>query len=323
MNESHEDHDHGPALADSGQHSHQKGLHDKHSHGDLAELRALSKKRLMMVVVLSGSFMVAELIVGIWSQSLAILADAGHMLGDVAAVLLALIANIFATKTATPEKTYGYYRSEILASTLNSLCMLGMSVYILFEAYSRFFNQTDVQGMPLIITGLLGGMVNFIAMRLLGPDAEDSLNTKAAYLEVLSDMLASFGVVVAGVIIQFTGQHVADSIVSALIALGLLPRTWSLLMQCVHVLMEGTPDHIAVSELRKSILAVEGVRDLHDLHVWTITSGLEALSGHVLVQEGMNTQTVLNKIAQICEKEFKIKHTTIQVEIECEGKACH
>lgn len=313
------DHDHGTLLsANSAKHS-----QEKHSHGDLAELRALSKRRLITVAVLSGTFMIAELVVGLWSQSLAILADAGHMLGDVAAIVLALIANIFATKTATPKKTYGYYRSEILASTLNSLCMLGMSVYILIEAYSRFFNQTDVQGMPMIITGILGGLINLIAMRLLGPEAQDSLNTKAAYLEVLSDMLASLGVVVAGLIIQFTGQHVADSIVSALIALGLIPRTWKLLMQCVHVLMEGTPDHIAVSELRKAILSVEGVQDLHDLHIWTITSGLEALSGHVLVQEGMNSQIVLNKIAQICEQEFKIKHTTIQVEVECEGKACH
>lgn len=313
------DHDHGTLLsANSAKHS-----QEKHSHGDLADLRALSKRRLITVAVLSGTFMIAELVVGLWSQSLAILADAGHMLGDVAAIVLALIANIFATKTATPEKTYGYYRSEILASTLNSLCMLGMSVYILIEAYSRFFNQSDVQGMPMIITGILGGLINLIAMRLLGPEAQDSLNTKAAYLEVLSDMLASLGVVVAGLIIQFTGQHVADSIVSALIALGLIPRTWKLLMQCVHVLMEGTPDHIAVSELRKAILSIEGVQDLHDLHIWTITSGLEALSGHVLVQEGMNSQIVLNKIAQICEQEFKIKHTTIQVEVECEGKACH
>lgn len=316
--EPHDNHHHKTGPATGGEKS-----HDKHSHGDLAELRALSKKRLITVAVLSGSFMIAEIVVGLWSQSLAILADAGHMLGDVAAILLALIANIFATKTATPEKTYGYYRSEILASTLNSLCMLGMSIYILCEAYSRFFHQSDVQGMPMIITGILGGIVNLIAMRLLGPDAEDSLNTKAAYLEVLSDMLASFGVVVAGVIIQFTGQHLADSIVSALIALGLLPRTWKLLMQCVHVLMEGTPDHIAVNELRKTILGVEGVRDLHDLHIWTITSGLEALSGHVLVQEGMNSQTVLSKISQICEEDFKIKHTTIQIEVECEGKTCH
>lgn len=322
MKESHDhdhDHDHEAVLPAGAQ----KTSQEKHSHGDLAELRALSKKRLITVAMLSGTFMIAELVVGLWSQSLAILADAGHMLGDVAAILLALIANIFATKTATAEKTYGYYRSEILASTLNSLCMLGMSAYILIEAYSRFFNQTDVQGVPMIITGILGGLVNLIAMRLLGPEAQDSLNTKAAYLEVLSDMLASVGVVVAGLVIQFTGQHIADSIVSALIALGLLPRTWKLLMQCVHVLMEGTPDHIVVSELRKSILAVEGVRDLHDLHVWTITSGLEALSGHVLVQEGMNPQFILNKIAQVCEQEFKIKHTTIQVEIECEGKACH
>ncbi len=279
----------------------------------------------MTVALLSGTFMLAEFVAGLWTHSLAILADAGHMLGDVAAVALALIASIFATKSATAEKTFGYYRSEILASTLNALCMLGMSGYILFEAYQRFFTQAEVPGLPMIVIGVLGGVINLFSIRLLSADAKDSLNTRAAYLEVVSDMLASFGVIVAGLIIQFSGQHIADSIVSVLIALGLIPRTWNLLSECVHVLMEGTPDRIAMSELRKSILAVDGVQDLHDLHVWTITSGLEALSGHVLVQETANTQNVLDEISQLCERDFKINHTTIQVEIvECEGKTlCH
>ena len=311
-------------MTDEHNHEHAKDS-EPHSHGNLSDLRKLNRKRLMTVALLSGTFMVAEFVAGLWTHSLAILADAGHMLGDVAAVALALIASIFATKSATAEKTFGYYRSEILASTLNALGMLGMSGYILVEAYQRFFNQTEVPGLPMIVIGVLGGVINLFSMRLLSADAKDSLNTRAAYLEVVSDMLASFGVVVAGLIIQFSGQHIADSIVSVLIALGLIPRTWNLLSECVHVLMEGTPDRIAMSELRKSILAVDGVQDLHDLHVWTITSGLEALSGHVLVQETANTQSVLDEISQFCERDFKINHTTIQVEIvECEGKtSCH
>ena len=311
-------------MTDEHNHEHGKDS-DKHSHGNLADLRKLNRKRLMTVALLSGTFMVAEFIAGLWTHSLAILADAGHMLGDVAAVTLALIASSFATKSATAEKTFGYYRSEILASTLNALCMLGMSGYILFEAYHRFFNQAEVPGLPMVVIGVLGGVINLFSMRLLSADAKDSLNTRAAYLEVVSDMLASFGDVVAGLVIQFSGQHIADSIVSVLIALGLIPRTWNLLSECVHVLMEGTPDRIAMSELRKSILAVEGVQDLHDLHVWTITSGLEALSGHVLVRETANTQSVLDEISELCERDFKINHTTIQVElVECEGKtSCH
>lgn len=304
-------------------HQHEEAS-EKHSHGDLASLRQLSRKRLTMVALLTGAFMVAEFVAGLWTHSLAILADAGHMLGDVAAVALALIANVFASKSATAEKTYGYYRSEILASTLNALGMLGMSGYILFEAYQRFFSQAEVPGLPMIVIGVLGGLINLISMRLLSAEAKESLNTRAAYLEVLSDMLASFGVVVAGLVIQLTGQHIVDSIVSVLIALALIPRTWHLLTQCVHVLMEGAPAHIQMSELRRSILAVQGVQDLHDLHVWTITSGMEAMSGHVLVQETADTQKVLNEISRVCERDFKINHTTIQVEIAaCEGKPCH
>ncbi|MBK8220702.1 MAG: cation transporter [Candidatus Obscuribacter sp.] len=270
-----ENHDHNAETNSTG------GGEEKHSHGNLASLRALSRKRLMMVAAVTGSFMVAEIVAGLLTHSLAILADAGHMLGDVAALVLALIAAVFATKSATTEKTYGYYRAEILASTFNALCMLGMSVFILIEAYQRFFKHEDVPGMPMIVVGILGGLINLLSMKLLGSDSKDSLNTKAVYLEVLSDMLASVGVVIAGVVIKFTGLVVVDPIVSVLIALGLIPRTWHLLMQCVHVLMEGTPDHIALNKLRKAILSIEGVQGLHDLHVWTITSGLDAMSSHV------------------------------------------
>ncbi len=303
--------------------SHSKHNEDKHSHNDLSELRTLSRKRLITVAIMSGTFMIAELVFGLLTNSLAILADAGHMLGDVAAIVLALIANWFATKAATSDKTYGYYRAEILASTFNALGMLAMSAFILHEAYQRFFEKTDVPGTPMIVIGVLGMVINLISMKLLSAGAKESLNTKAAYLEVLSDMLASLGVIIAGIVIITTGQHVADAIVSVLIALGLIPRTWSLLMQCVHVLMEGTPDHIALSELRKVILAVEGVRDLHDLHVWTITSGLHAMSAHVLVADGVDTQRVLHQIAEVCEHDFKINHTTIQVEsAQCDAAEC-
>ncbi len=303
---------------------HSKHSEDKHSHNDLSELRTLSRRRLTIVAVISGTFMIVELIAGLYTHSLAVLADAGHMLGDVAAIVLALIANIFATRSATSEKTYGYYRAEILASTFNALCMLGMSGFILHEAYQRFFHAEEVHGTPMILIGAAGVIVNLISMRLLSEGAKESLNTKAAYLEVLSDMLAGIGVIVAGIIVLWTRQGAADSIVSTLIALGLIPRTWSLLMQCVHILMEGTPGHIALSELRQSIMSVEGVVDLHDLHVWTITSGLDALSGHVLVKEGVNTQQILNAIAEICEHDFKINHTTIQVEsAQCDSVQCH
>ena len=307
------DHDHSNTPASGG----------AHSHGGIGDLRAKNRKTLLIVALLSGSFMIAEIVVGFATHSLAVLADAAHMLGDVAAIGLALIASYFATKSATSEKTFGYYRTEILASTLNAMCMLGMSVFIFYEAYRRFSNSMEVPGLPMIVIGLIGGVINLTSMRLLAASAEHSLNSKAAYLEVFSDMLASFAVVVAGVVIQLTRWHPIDSIVSMLIAVALIPRTWGLLMQCVHVLMEGTPDHIAMNDLRKSILSVSGVKEVHDLHVWTITSGMDSLSAHVLVAEGFKPQGVLEEIAKLCEHDYKINHTTIQVEeVECEGTQC-
>lgn len=295
----------------------------EHSHGSVGELREKNRKQLLTVVVLTGTFMVAELVVGFTTRSLAVLADAGHMLGDVAAVLLALIASSFATKAPTPEKTFGYYRSEILASTWNALGMIAMSGFILMEAYKRLSAAAEVPGLPMILIGLAGGLINLISMRILSGSAQHSLNTKAAYLEVWSDMLASFAVVLAGVVIQLTHWHQIDSIVSMLIAIALIPRTWALLMQCGHVLMEGTPNHIAMHDLRESILAVPGVKEVHDLHVWTITSGLDSMSAHVLVTEGSKSQDVLSEIVSLCEHKFHVNHTTIQIEeIKCEGRQC-
>ncbi len=296
--------------------------HHAHDHGNPSELRKINRQRLLLVGLITGGFMIAEAVVAMFSGSLAILADAGHMLGDVAGIAMAYIANVFATKSATTKKTYGYFRTEILAATFNALCMLGMSAFILYEAYRRFSTNAEIPALPMIVIGFLGGIVNLISMRLLSSGARNSLNTRAAYIEVLSDMLASFAVVVAGLVIQFTRWYAIDSIVSMLIAIGLIPRTWSLLMQCVHVLMEGTPDHIAIADLRTAMLSVTGVQDVHDLHVWTITSGLDAISAHVLIDQDTNSQEVLGKIEVICEQ-FKLSHSTIQIEIvQCNNIPC-
>jgi cobalt-zinc-cadmium efflux system protein len=296
---------------------------DSHGHGDLSELRAMSRKRLLMVVLLTGGFMIAEVIAAWLTKSLAILADAGHMLGDVAAVALALIASWFATRPASQAKTYGYYRTEILASTLNALALLGMSVFITVEAYSRLRHPTEVPGLPMILVGITGGIVNLLAMKILRGVAEHSLNTKAAYLEVLADLLASVGVVIAGLTIHFTGWQYIDPIVSLIIAIALIPRTWTLLSQCVHVLMEGTPDHIAMNDLRTAILNVPGVVEVHDLHAWTITSGMDSLSGHVIIDQAARSDQVLTQITSVCEQQFGITHTTIQIEaVSCDRSKC-
>jgi len=302
----------------------QEERHHNHGHGDLRELRAMSRKRLFLVFALTGSFMLVELIVGFMTNSLAILADAGHMLGDVGAIALALIASWFAARPATEGKTYGYYRSEILASTINALALLGISGYILLEAYSRFTHPQAVPGLPMILIGVIGGLVNLFSMKILSEDAKTSLNSKAAYLEVLADLLASAGVVFAGAIILLTGFLIVDPIVSAIIAVALVPRTLGLLNQCVNILMEGTPDHIAMNELRNAVLNLPGVIEIHDLHVWTITSGMEAMSGHVLIDsEKADASTALEEISKLCEEQFGIKHSTVQIElVSCARQQC-
>ena len=295
-----------------------------HSHGDFRELRAMSRKRLVFVVCLTSTFMVIEAVIGFMTNSLAILADAGHMLGDVAAIALALIASWFASKPVSEEKTYGYYRSEIIASTMNALVMLIISGYILIEAYSRFSHPQPVPGIPMIIIGIVGGIINLISMKILSDDAKSSLNSKAAYLEVLADLLASAGVVIAGVTIQFTGLLVIDPIVSSIIAVALVPRTLSLLNQCVHILMEGTPDRIVINDLKAALLKVPGVVEVHDLHVWTITSGMDAMSCHVLIdKDDADSKTTLEKITELCDHDFGIKHSTVQIEqASCDRPQC-
>lgn len=312
---------HHPDEDNSSTESHQN---HSHSHGDLRELRMMSRKRLLFVVALTSTFMIVEAVVGFMTNSLAIIADAGHMLGDVAAVALALIASWFASKPVSEGKTYGYFRSEILASTINGLVMLVISGYILIEAYSRFSHPQPVPGIPMIVIGLIGGIINLVCMKVLSEDAKNSLNSKAAYLEVLADLLASAGVVIAGVIILMTGFLMVDPIVSSIIAVALVPRTLSLLNQCVNILMEGTPDHIALKDLRDAVLKVPGVTEVHDLHVWTITSGMDAMSGHVLIDGAISDQnSILEKITDICEHQFGIKHSTVQIEqVSCDRRQC-
>jgi cobalt-zinc-cadmium efflux system protein len=311
-------------IHEEGKRSTREERQHNHGHGDLRELRAMSRKRLFFVFALTGSFMLVELIVGFMTKSLAILADAGHMLGDVGAIALALIASWFAARPATEGKTYGYYRSEILASTINAVALLVISGYILLEAYSRFTHPQAVPGLPMILIGVIGGLVNLFSMKILSEDAKTSLNSKAAYLEVLADLLASAGVVFAGAIIQLTGFLIVDPIVSTIIALALVPRTLGLLNQCVNILMEGTPDHIAMNELRNAVLNLPGVIEIHDLHVWTITSGMDAMSGHVLIDsEKADASETLEEISKLCEEQFGIKHSTVQIElVSCARQQC-
>ena len=290
-----------------------------HSHGGSAKggtAAGRHKSRLAAALALTASFMVAEVVGALWTGSLALLADAAHMLTDAGGLALALIAIRFAEKPATPQRSYGYVRMEILSALANAVVLLLLTVYILYEAYQRFLNPPPILGGPILAVAALGLIVNLISMKLLAGGSSESLNVKGAYFEVLSDMLGSLGVIVAALVVMATGWTLADPIVGAGIGLFIVPRTWNLLRQAVHILMEGTPPEIDMALLEKSLLGLPGVTAVHDLHVWTLTSGLDAMSGHVVVADMPDARPVLVAAGTLLADEFGLKHTTIQIEDE-------
>lgn len=274
------------------------------------------KKSLLIVLCLSGTYLIAEVIGGIVTNSLALLADAAHMLTDVVGLLLAFIAIKIGEKKADPSRTYGYYRTEILAAVINAVVLLGISIYVLFEAYQRFQNPPEVQSKSMLIVAGIGLLVNVAGMMILRKDSEGSLNMKGAYFEVLSDMLTSVGVMIAGVIMLTTGWYYADPLISAAIGLLIFPRTWRLLKEAINVLLEGTPADVDIHELRKSLEQIRGVKNVHDLHVWSLTSSVNAMSAHIVKDNAVSQNQLLKTLKDTTVENFKINHTTFQIEEE-------
>lgn len=272
--------------------------------------------RLIWALGLTASFLAVEVAGGLWTGSLALLADAGHMLTDVGGLSLSLLAVWFARKPPTPAHTYGYFRMEILAALANGVVLFGVAGLILWEAYRRLWAPPEILAGPMLVIAILGLGVNLLGMWLLHRGAGESLNLRGAYLELLSDALGSLGVILAAVIIQTTGFLLADPIISAAIGLFILPRTWGLLRQAVHILLEGVPPHLDLGEIEAAMLGAHGVRAVHDLHVWTLTSGKEAMSAHVLVEDLADGQHVLGDLQQLLRDRFGIEHVTIQLESE-------
>ena len=288
-----------------------------------------NKKALKLVLSLTSGFFVIQIFIGFKVGSLALISDAGHMLVDVAGLVMALLAISFSQRPATPIRTFGFYRAEILASFLNSLFLTVLSVFIIVEAVQRLFHPTEINGISIIIVAAIGLGINLLGVRLLSnarvnsysgnlendkPQQIENLNIHGAYLEVLADTIGSAGVVVAGIIIHTTGIYLADPLISIGIVALILPRTWLLLKRAIHILIEGTPSHLCHEEIKSSLLNVKGVTGVFDLHVWTITSGIYALSAHVVVLNINKSQAILQEINSTLEKNFKISHATIQIE---------
>jgi cobalt-zinc-cadmium efflux system protein len=282
----------------------------QHSHG------SRHKGRLRIALALVGGFLLVELALAAWTGSVSLFADAVHMLVDAGGILLSLGAIWFAERPATARKTYGYYRVEILAALVNGVVLCVVALGILWHAWHRIWAPPDVPGVPLIATAVVGLLVNLGTMRLLHEGAAESLNVRAAYLEVWGDALSSGAVLVAGAVIALTGWHAADPLAGAVIGLLILPRTGALLTHAVNVLLEAVPPHLDLAEIEAAMKGVGGVRRVHDLHVWTLTSGREAMSAHVTVEPGTGGDRLLHDLHVLLHSRFGIDHTTIQVETE-------
>ena len=288
-----------------------------HGHGHAAG-RAVDRTRLRAALAVTVTVLVVELVGAWWSGSLALLADAGHMATDAGAVLLALSASYMANRPGSARRTFGWHRAEILAALTNSLLLLALCVYLLVEGVRRLVAPPDVEAGPMVVFAVIGLVANGISLSLLSGRRESSLNMRGAYLEVLGDLVGSVLVVVAGAVMWATGFLRADGIATVLIALVIVPRAFLLAKEAVEVLLETSPANIDPDQIRDHLLDMDGVVDVHDLHVWTITSGLPSLSVHVTVEddtlETVGVGAMLDRFCECVSAHFEVDHATFQVE---------
>jgi cobalt-zinc-cadmium efflux system protein len=282
-----------------------------------------SRRRLSLVLALTIGFLLVEVAAGILTGSLALLADAGHMLTDVAGLVLALIATKVAERPPSPRRTFGYHRAEVLAALINAVLLLGVAGYILSEAWVRFRDPHPVPSGVVLLVAAVGMLVNVIGVLLLREGSKASLNLRGAYNEVMADALSSVGVIVGALVIAVTGFYLVDTLVAVAIALFVVPRSWVLLREALHVLLEGAPRDVDMKALRSAMEAVPGVKTVHDLHVWTLTSGVHALSAHAILQEGATHGAVLGELRTRVTAGFPITHVTVQLEERCCGEHAH
>ena len=294
--------------------------HDHHvGHSD--DYRMAGRRRLLIALALISGYMAVEIVAGILSGSLALLADAAHMLTDAGAIGLALFAMWIANRPASIKRTFGYHRTEVLAALFNALSLWLIAAWIFFEAYGRFRDVPEVEGGIVLAAGGVGLGVNLVAFWILRRSAGHSLNVEGAFQHVLADLMGSIGVVISGVLTMAFGWWVADPILGVLIGVLILISSWRLVLKVFHVLLEGAPVHLDMSLLCSELEAVEGVTLVHDIHAWTITSGYESLTAHVLIDPDYpgELETLRLRMQQIAYQDFGIAHVTIQMEQSVAG----
>ncbi len=294
--------------------------HAGHSHGG----EGTSAKRLALVLALSATYMFAEFVGGLLSNSIALLADAGHMLSDVGALSLALFALWLAQRPPNSRRTYGYARTEILAALLNGATLVGISLYIFVEAFGRLREPPPVQGSVVMGIAAGGLLINLIALWLLNANKSENLNVRGAWLHVLTDAMGSVGAILGGFAVWQFGWAWADPAISILIGLLVIYSSWALLRDSVSVLMEGAPRDVDVDAVRDALTRCQGVTSVHDLHVWTIASGMYSLSAHITLTGTEPNEAILRRLEQTLHKQFGIRHTTLQLELaSCDAGALH
>jgi cobalt-zinc-cadmium efflux system protein len=272
------------------------------------------RRRLGLVLAITCTILAIEVVGAVLSGSLALFADAGHMATDAGGIGLSLLAMWFAARPSSPSRTFGFHRLEILAAVANALVLCGVGVYILVETVLRLLEPPVVASGTMLVFGLVGLAGNAASLALLRRGQAESLNLRGAFLEVLNDLLGSTAVLIAGAVIWFTGFQRADAIASAAVGALIIPRTWKLLREALDVLLEATPKGVDLTEVRRHLLDERGVVDVHDLHAWTITSGMPVLSAHIVVDDPSSSGQVLDRLCDCLRGHFDIDHSTIQVE---------
>ncbi len=292
-------------------HDDERGGHAGHNHGAGA-----STKRLAIALGLTTAFLIAEIVGAFVFDSLALLSDAAHMFTDSAALAIALVALKIGQRPPDDQRTFGYRRFEILAAAFNAILLFAVAGYVLFEGIMRFFDPKPVESVGMLIVATIGLVVNLISMRVLAGGKDDSLNVKGAYLEVWADMLGSLGVIAAAIAIYLTGYNWIDPIVAIGIGLWVLPRTWSLLRDTTHILLQGVPRGFDLSAIRAAMGEITGVTGVHDLHLWSVAGDDASLTAHVAIADGGDAEATRRALAELLETRFAIHHATIQTETE-------
>lgn len=291
-----------------------RSVADPHPHDHHRSAAGGDRRSLVAVLAIGIAILVVEVVGAVVTGSLALAADAGHVLTDLLGVTLALGAILLADRPASDSRTFGWYRAEVLAALLNALLMLALVAYLLFEAWDRLGSPEIIAAGPMLLVALVGALGNLVSLWLLRGPGRRSLTMRGAYLEVLGDLLASVAVVSAAVVVGLTGLVIADTIASLAIAVLIVPRAWSLLRESLDVLLEATPRGLALDEVRRHLLGAEGVEDVHDLHAWTITSGQPVISAHVVLRPSADASRVLDEVCRCLSGDFDIEHSTIQLE---------